>query len=174
MFAALVPAVAIGAAAERGRVGPACLFMFVWATLVYCPVARTVWSPSGYAFQNGVLDYAGGGPVEIVSGVTGLVYSIYLGKRRGFGTERLAFKPHNVAHVFLGTVLLWVGWLGFNGGSTFAANLKAALAIVNTNLAGSAAAITWMLMDYRLERKWSAVGFCTGAIVGLVAITPAG
>lgn len=120
-----------------------------------------------------MLDYAGGGPVEIASGVTGLAYSLYLGKRRGFGTERLAFKPHNVSHIFIGTLLLWVGWLGFNGGSTFAANLKAALAIVNTNLAGSVAGLVWMFMDYRLERKWSAVGFCTGAIVGLVAITPA-
>lgn len=173
MFAALVPSIAIGAAAERGRIGPAILFLFAWSTIVYAPVARTIWSPHGLAFQYGVLDYAGGGPVEIASGVTGLVYSLYLGKRRGFGTERLAFKPHNVSNIILGTVLLWVGWLGFNGGSTFAANLKAALAIVNTNLAGSVGGMTWMLMDYRLDHRWSAVGFCTGAIVGLVAITPA-
>lgn len=124
MFAALVPSIAIGAAAERGRVGPgqsrcnhlrgrklnrflACLFMFAWSTVVYCPVARWIWSPQGWAFQYGVLDYAGGGPVEIASGVTGLAYSLYLGKRRGFGTERLAFKPHNISHIFIGTLLLW-------------------------------------------------------------------
>lgn len=173
MFASLVPAVAIGAAAERGRVGPACIFMFCWATLVYNPIAHWIWAPQGWAFQLGVLDYAGGGPIEICSGVTGLVYSLYLGKRRGFGTERLAYKPHNISHIFIGTSFLWVGWLGFNGGSTFAANIKAGLAIMNTNLCASMAGVTWMLLDYRLERKWSAVGFCTGAIVGLVAITPA-
>ncbi|BGP35983.1 hypothetical protein JCM10296v2_007835 [Rhodotorula toruloides] len=173
MFAALVPAVLIGAAAERGRILPACIFFFCWSTVVYCPVAHWVWAPEGWAFQYGVLDYAGGGPIEICSGVTGLVYSIFLGKRRGFGTHILSFKPHNVSFVIQGTILLWVGWLGFNGGSTFAANIKAAVAIVNTNLAASFGGLAWMLLDYRLERKWSAVGYCTGAICGLVAITPA-
>lgn len=127
--------------------------------------------------------------------MTGLVYSLFLGKRRGFGTSILSFKPHNVSFVIQGTVLLWVGWIGFNGGSTFgswrplaphlghgadinivlptAANVKAGLAIVNTNLAAGMGGLTWMLLDFRLERKWSAVGFCTGAICGLVAITPA-
>lgn len=128
---------------------------------------------SALTSQLGVLDYAGGVPVEICSGTTGLAISIYLGKRRGYGTSRLAYKPHSVSHVILGTALLWVGWLGFNGGSTFAGNLKAGLAIVNTNLAGSMAALTWLGLDYRLERKWSVVGFCTGGIAGLVAITPA-
>ncbi|BGO96242.1 hypothetical protein NBRC10512_002114 [Rhodotorula toruloides] len=173
MFAALVPAVLIGAAAERGRILPACIFFFCWSTVVYCPVAHWVWAPEGWAFQYGILDYAGGGPIEICSGVTGLVYSIFLGKRRGFGTHILSFKPHNVSFVIQGTILLWVGWLGFNGGSTFAANIKAAVAIVNTNLAASFGGLAWMLLDYRLERKWSAVGYCTGAICGLVAITPA-
>ncbi|GEM11871.1 ammonium transmembrane transporter [Rhodotorula toruloides] len=173
MFAALVPAVLIGAAAERGRILPACIFFFCWSTVVYCPIAHWVWAPEGWAFQYGVLDYAGGGPIEICSGVTGLVYSIFLGKRRGFGTHILSFKPHNVSFVIQGTILLWVGWIGFNGGSTFAANIKAAVAIVNTNLAASFGGLAWMLLDYRLERKWSAVGYCTGAICGLVAITPA-
>ncbi|SCV67221.1 BQ2448_5867 [Microbotryum intermedium] len=173
MFAALVPAVFIGAAAERGRVLPACIFFFCWSTVVYCPVAHWIWAPEGWAFKLGVLDYAGGGPIEICSGVTGLVYSIFLGKRRGFGTPLLAFKPHNVSYVIQGTIFLWVGWLGFNGGSTFAANFKAAFAIVNTNLAASFGGLAWMLIDYRLERKWSVVGYCTGAICGLVAITPA-
>ena len=101
------------------------------------------------------------------------MYSYYLGKRRGYGTTALSFRPHSVTHLYIGTVFLWVGWLGFNGGSTFAANLKAGLAILNTNLAASCAGLTWMALDWRLERKYSAVGFCTGAIVGLVAITPA-
>ncbi|BGP58638.1 hypothetical protein JCM8202v2_006307 [Rhodotorula sphaerocarpa] len=173
MFAALVPAVLIGAAAERGRVLPACIFFFCWSTVVYCPVTHWIWAPEGWAFQYGVLDYAGGGPIEICSGVTGLVYSIFLGKRRGFGTHILSFKPHNVSYVIQGTVLLWVGWLGFNGGSTFAANVKAAVAVFNTMIAAGFGGLFWMLMDWRLERKWSAVGYCTGAICGLVAITPA-
>ncbi|KAL7421809.1 hypothetical protein Q5752_003580 [Cryptotrichosporon argae] len=173
MFAALVPAVLLGAAAERSRTLPAMLFIFCWTTLVYDPLAHWVWSEHGWAFKWGVLDYAGGVPVEIASGVGGLAYSYFIGKRRGYGTERVLFKPSNVGHVVLGTVFLWVGWMGFNGGSCFAASLKAAMAVFVTNLAGSVGGITWLLMDYRLERKWSMVGFCTGAIAGLVAITPA-
>lgn len=173
MFAALVPAIAIGAACERGRVWPSLVFVFCWTTLCYDPLACWIWNPTGWAYKWGVLDYAGGGPVEIASGTTGLMISYYLGPRKGYGTERLLFKPHNVSHVVLGTVFLWVGWLGFNGGSTFAANLKAAMAVMTTNVAGSVGGLVWMILDYRLERKWSVVGFCTGAIAGLVAITPA-
>lgn len=173
MFAALVPAIAIGAACERARVWPFVLFTFIWATLVYDPIAHWIWAPQGWAFKWGVLDYAGGGPVEICSGITGLVISYYLGKRRGYGTERLLFKPHNVSHIVLGTAFLWFGWLGFNGGSCFTASLRAGMSIATTNTAASTAALTWMFLDYRLERKWSVVGFCTGAIAGLVAITPA-
>lgn len=102
--------------------------------------------------------------------MTGLAYSYFIGPRRG---GEVLFKPHNVSHIVLGTVFLWVGWLGFNGGSTFAANLRAAMAIYTTNLAGAVGGFTWMVMDWRLERKWSCIGFCTGAICGLVAITPA-
>lgn len=120
------------------------------------------------------------------------MYSLYLGKRRGWGTDRLQYAPHSVAHVFLGTVLLWYvikyslvhglaealhscrfGWLGFNGGSTFAANLKAGMAITGTNIAACFGGLTWMLLDWRHFYRWSVVGFCTGAISGLVAITPA-
>ncbi|KAL1405446.1 hypothetical protein Q8F55_009078 [Vanrija albida] len=173
MFANLVPAVLLGAAAERSRTLPAMLFIFCWTTLVYDMLAHWIWSVNGWAFQWGVLDYAGGVPVEVASGVGGLAYSYFIGKRRGYGTERVMFKPSNVSSITLGTVLLWVGWMGFNGGSCLAASLKAAMAVFNTNLAGSVGAITWLIMDYRLERKWSMVGFCTGAIAGLVAITPA-
>ncbi|BEI87795.1 uncharacterized protein CcaverHIS019_0105130 [Cutaneotrichosporon cavernicola] len=173
MFANLVPAILLGAAAERSRTLPAMLFIFCWTTLVYDMLAHWIWSVNGWAAQWGVIDYAGGVPVEIASGVGGLAYSYFIGKRRGYGTERLMFKPSNVSQITLGTVMLWVGWMGFNGGSAYAASLKGTLALFNTNLAGSVGAITWMIMDFRLERKWSMVGFCTGAIAGLVAITPA-
>ncbi|MCO5565261.1 hypothetical protein L7F22_018934 [Adiantum nelumboides] len=173
MFANLVPAIAIGAACERARVWPFLVFTFVWTTFVYDFIAHWIWSSNGWAYKWGVLDYAGGGPVEVCSGITGLVISYYLGKRHGYGTDRLLFKPHNVSHIVLGTVFLWFGWLGFNGGSTFAANLRAGMSLATTNTAASTAAITWMIMDFRFERKWSVVGFCTGAIAGLVAITPA-
>lgn len=101
----LVPAIAIGAAAEHGRVAPVMPFLFCWVILVYCPVVAWIWNPNGWAFQWGVLDYAGGVPVEVLSGTTGLVYSLFLGRRRGYGTDRLAFRPHNVSHVVIGTVL---------------------------------------------------------------------
>lgn len=121
----------------------------------------------------GGLDFAGGSPVHISSGTASLAIAIYLGKRRGYGTERLAYKPHNTAFVILGTVFLWFGWFGFNGGSALSANLRAVQACIVTNLAASVGGITWMLLDWRLERKFSAIGLCSGAISGLVGITPA-
>lgn len=168
----LSPILAIGAVAERGRLGPLMVFVFVWSTIVYDPIACWTWNPNGWVFKLGGLDFAGGTPVHISSGTAGLALSIYLGKRRGFGTERLAYKPHNTTYVVLGTVFLWFGWFGFNGGSALAATLRAAQACIVTNLAASVGGLTWMLWDWRLEKKWSAVGFCSGAIAGLVAITP--
>jgi len=173
MFAAITPMIAIGAVAERGHLGPLLVFVFVWSTIVYDPIACWTWNSNGWSFMLGGLDFAGGTPVHISSGTAALAISIYLGKRRGYGTERLAYKPHNTSYVILGTVFLWFGWFGFNGGSALAANLRAAQACIVTNLAASVGGLTWMLWDYRLERKWSAVGFCSGAIAGLVAITPA-
>ncbi|TFK23004.1 ammonium transporter [Coprinopsis marcescibilis] len=172
-FAAITAALAIGAIAERGRLGPILVFIFVWTTLVYDPVACWTWNAKGWSYVLGGLDFAGGTPVHIVSGTAALAISVYLGKRRGYGTERLAYKPHNTTYVILGTVFLWFGWFGFNGGSALSANLRAVQACVVTNIAASVGGITWMLWDYRIERKWSAVGFCSGAISGLVAITPA-
>jgi len=172
MFAAITVALAVGAIAERGRLGPTLVFMFVWSTLVYDFIAYWTWNSNGWSYKLGGLDFAGGTPVHISSGTAALAISIYLGKRRGYGTERLAYKPHNTSYVVLGTVLLWFGWFGFNGGSAGAANLRAVQACIVTNLAASVGGITWMLWDYRLERKWSAVGFCSGAVSGLVAITP--
>jgi Amt family ammonium transporter len=166
-------ALAIGGFAERSKIGPVMVFLFVWLTLVYCPIACWTWNPAGWAFQLGVLDFAGGTPVHINSGTAALAIAIYLGKRRGYGTERLAYKPHNTAFCVIGTALLWFGWFGFNGGSALSANLRAVQALVVTNLSASVGGIVWMLLDWRLERKFSAIGFCSGAISGLVAITPA-
>jgi Amt family ammonium transporter len=170
-FAAVTAAITVGAVAERGRLIPMMVFVFLWATIVYSPVAYWVWNANGWAFKWGVLDYAGGGPVEIVSGMSALAYSMVLGRRQ----ERmmLNFRPHNVSLITLGTILLWFGWLGFNGGSAFGANLRATMACWNSNLTGAFAAVTWTLLDYRLARKWSMVGWCSGMIVGLVAATPA-
>jgi Amt family ammonium transporter len=128
---------------------------------------------NGWAFVFGELDFAGGGPVHISSGTAALAIAFYLGKRHGYGTESVAYKPHNTSYVVLGTVFLWFGWFGFNGGSALSANLRAVMACIVTNLAASVGGLTWMLLDWRLERKWSAVGFCSGAITGLVGITPA-
>jgi len=172
MFAAITPMIALGGFAERAHLGPLMVFVFVWSTLVYDPIACWTWNTNGWSNVHGGLDFAGGTPVHISSGTAALAISIYLGKRRGYGTEALAYKPHNTTYVVLGTLFLWFGWFGFNGGSALAANLRAAQACIVTNLAASVGGITWMLWDYRIEKKWSAVGFCSGAVAGLVAITP--
>jgi Amt family ammonium transporter len=170
-FCAVTAALVIGSTAERGRVVPAMVFIFCWATLVYCPLAYWAWGANGWAFQYGVLDYAGGGPVEIGSGVSALAYSWVLGRRNE--KMMLNFRPHNISLITLGTILLWFGWLGFNGGSAFGANLRATMACWNSCLTAMFAAMTWCLLDFRLARKWSLVGWCSGTISGLVAATPA-
>lgn len=171
MFCLVTGALVIGAVAERGRVLPACVFIFFWATLVYCPVTCWVWNANGWAFNYGVFDYAGGGPVEIVSGMSAMAYSLILGKRHE--KMMINFRPHNISLITLGTILLWFGWLGFNGGSAFGANLRAVMAAWNTCLTAGFAAMSWCLLDFRLAKKWSMVGWCSGTISGLVAATPA-
>lgn len=173
MFAALTPMILLGATAERGRYAPALVFTFVWATLVYDPIACWTWNANGWSYLMGTLDFAGGGPVHISSGVGALAYSIWLGRRKGYGTAALAYKPQNTTHVVIGTVLLYFGWFGFNGGSALASSMRAAQAMMVTNIAAATGGLTWMLLDWRLERKWSAVGICSGIISGLVCITPA-
>ncbi|KAF2653007.1 ammonium transporter-like protein [Lophiostoma macrostomum CBS 122681] len=170
-FCAVTAAIVVGAVAERGRLIPMMVFIFAWATIVYCPIACWVWNINGWAFKWGVLDYAGGGPVEIGSGLSALAYSMVLGRRQE--KMMLNFRPHNVSLITLGTVLLWFGWLGFNGGSAFGANLRAVMACWNSNLTAMFGAMTWVMLDWRLARKWSMVGWCSGAISGLVAATPA-
>ena len=144
MFAAITPMLALGAVAERARLGPTIVFTFLWSTLVYDPIACWTWNSNGWSFVLGGLDFAGGTPVHISSGTAALAISIYLGKRRGYGTERLAYKPHNTTYVVLGTIFLWFGWFGFNGGSALSANLRAVQACIVTNLAASVGGLTWM------------------------------
>lgn len=172
MFASITVALAVGAVAERGRMLPCVIFMWVWATVIYDPIACWTWNPNGWVYKLGGLDFAGGTPVHISSGSAALAYSLMLGKRRGHGTHELNYRPHNVTHIVIGTVFLWVGWFGFNAGSAFGASLRAVNAAMITNLAASTGGVTWCLLDYRLERKWSTVGFCSGVVAGLVAITP--
>ncbi|KAI9599583.1 ammonium transporter 1 [Syncephalis fuscata] len=171
MFAALTPALAFGAAAERSRILPAIVFLFIWSTVVYNPIAYWTWAPNGWLRTLGSLDYAGGTPVHMSSGFAALAYALVVGRRHGFGKED--FKPHNYANVMLGTALLWFGWLGFNPGSAVAANGRAGMAAIVTNVAAAAAGLTWLLLAYRHERKLSSFHFCSGAVAGLVAITPA-
>ncbi|CAK4031196.1 ammonium transporter 1-like [Lecanosticta acicola] len=172
MFASITVALAVGAVSERGRMLPCVIFMFIWSTVVYDPIACWTWNPHGWVAKMGGLDFAGGTPVHISSGSAALAYSYILGKRTGHGTHALNYRPHNVTHIVIGTVFLWVGWFGFNAGSALSANLRAIMAAVVTNLAACVGGVTWCLVDYRLEKRWSTVGFCSGVIAGLVAITP--
>lgn len=161
-----------GLTGERGRFLPCMVFIFLWATLVYCPVVYWIWG-GGWAssWRGGALDYAGGGPVEILSGVSTFVYSAFLGRR----TENLMinYRPHNISTIFLGTSLLYFGWLFFNGFSCGNASVKVPYSMMNTHLSGALGAVTWCLLDFRLEGKWSMVAVCSGCISGLVAATPA-
>ncbi|MEK6924213.1 MAG: ammonium transporter [Candidatus Micrarchaeota archaeon] len=169
-FAAITPALIIGAFAERIRFSTLLLFTLLWVTLVYSPVAHWVWGQGGWLREMGALDFAGGTVVHIAAGFSALAAAIIIGKRKDFGKP---FHPNNVPFVILGAALLWFGWFGFNGGSALAANGVAVIALVTTNLAAAAAAITWMATDWLARGKPSATGIAIGAVCGLVAITPA-
>jgi len=173
MFATLTPVIAVAGVAERARLLPILVVSFLWATICYNPVAYWTWNAAGWGFQHGDLDFAGGGPVHITSGTASLIWSLYLGRRRGYGTAKLAYRPHSVSHVILGTSLIWFGWFGFNGGSEAAMNLRSVQAGIVTNVAAAMGGLTWMGMDFIYTRKWSAVSLCSGIIAGLVGITPA-
>lgn len=175
MFAIITPALITGAFAERMKFSAMCLFMVLWSFLVYYPMAHMVWGAGGLlnAFSGGAIpcyDFAGGTVVHITSGVSALVCAIYIGKRRGHGTEPM--KPHSLVLSFIGACLLWVGWFGFNAGSALAAGSLASSAFVATHLAAAAAAIGWVLMEW-IKGKPSILGAISGAVAGLVAITPA-
>jgi Amt family ammonium transporter len=170
MFAVIAPAIMSGAFVERVRFKTYVIFSVLWATLVYTPVAHWVWAEGGFIRKLGALDFAGGSVVHITAGFSALAFALAIRKRRHFG--RVSFEPHNLPFTVLGAGLLWVGWLGFNGGSALGANGLAVTAIVNSNTAAAASALVWMLLAW-LENKPSVLGIVTGAVVGLVAITPA-
>ena len=169
-FAIITPAVVCGAFADRMKFSSLLVFLGAWVLLVYAPVAHWVWG-GGFLMQMGLLDFAGGTVVEINSGVAGLVAALMLGKRRGFPQEPM--PPHNLILSVTGASLLWVGWLGFNGGSALAANGTAAVALANTQVAGAAGALAWLAMEWKIHQRPSVLGIISGAVAGLVAITPA-
>jgi ammonium transporter, Amt family len=171
MFAIITPALISGAIAERMKFTAYVVFIALWSLVVYSPLAHMVWSPDGFLFKMGALDFAGGTVVHISAGVAALVAAIILGPRRGFG--KTAFAPHNVPFVLLGAGLLWFGWFGFNAGSAVGSNGLAASAFVTTNMGAAAAMLMWSLLEIFRHGKPTAVGAATGAVVGLVAITPA-
>jgi ammonium transporter, Amt family len=171
MFAAIAIALVSGAVVERMRFGVYLLFALLWSTLIYDPLAHWVWGDGGWLRTLGALDFAGGTVVHISAGVSALVAALMLGKRRDYG--RAPLVPHNVPFTVLGAGLLWFGWFGFNAGSALAANGVAANAFVTTHTAAAAALTMWMVLDLLRNRHCTAVGAATGAVVGLVAITPA-
>ncbi|WP_443744298.1 ammonium transporter [Sutterella sp.] len=170
-FAILTPALITGSFAERMKFSSLLVFMAAWSLLVYAPICHWVWASDGFFFQMGALDYAGGTVVHINAGIAGLVGCLMLGPRRGYGTQHLA--PANLALAMIGACLLWFGWMGFNGGSGLAANERAVMAIIVTQIAAAAGAVAWMFTEWKTRGKPSLLGMISGAVAGLVAITPA-
>ena len=171
MFAIITPALITGAFAERIKFSSFLVFIILWATLIYDPLAHWVWGVKGWIREMGALDFAGGTVVHISSGASALVAAIICGKRIGYGLE--AMPPHNLPFSVIGAGLLWVGWFGFNAGSALAADGLATSAFVATHLAAAAAALAWLAMDWILRDKPTVLGAASGAVAGLVAITPA-
>ena len=171
-FAIITPALIVGAFAERMKFSAMLIFMAVWFTLVYAPIAHMVWAgDGGLMWDWGVLDFAGGTVVHINAGIASLVACIVLGKRKGYPTTHMA--PHNLGYTLIGAAMLWVGWFGFNAGSAIAANGTAGMAMLVTQIATAAAALAWMLAEWLTHGKPSALGIASGVVAGLVAITPA-
>jgi len=170
-FAAITTALIIGGFAERIKFSALLVFSALWFTLSYLPIAHMVWATGGYLFEMGALDFAGGTVVHINAGIAALVGAIVIGKRIGYGKEPMA--PHNLPMTMIGASLLWVGWFGFNAGSNLEATGGAALALLNTIVATGAAALSWMFAEWMLRGKPSMLGIASGAIAGLVAVTPA-
>ncbi|WP_276789975.1 ammonium transporter [Veillonella magna] len=170
MFAIITAGIITGAFVERMRFGAFLIFIALWTTLVYDPVAHWVWGVDGWLRNEGVLDFAGGTVIHILSGISGLVAAMLIGKRAGYG--RMAMIPHNIPMVVIGMAFLWLGWFGFNGGSAFAANGLAAHAMVTTQVAAATGMLGWMLSESMLAGKATTLGAASGAIAGLVAITP--
>lgn len=171
MFAIITPALITGAFAERMRFKPFLIFITLWSILVYSPLAHWVWGNGGWLRSLGALDFAGGNVVHISSGVSGLVLALVLGKRRHYGKEPMI--PHNIPMVVLGAAILWFGWFGFNAGSALSANGIAVNAFVTTNTAAAMSSLSWMFVEWIRTNKPTLFGAASGAIAGLVAITPA-
>jgi Amt family ammonium transporter len=171
MFAVITPALIIGAFAERIKFKGFLVFSVLWALIVYNPIAHWVWSADGWLFKLGALDFAGGTVVHINAGIAALVTALMIGKRKYYDGHPT--QPHNIPLVVIGAALLWFGWFGFNAGSGLAADGLAASAFLTTHIATAAAAFGWVLMDWIFNKKPTIVGICTGAVAGLVAITPA-
>ncbi|WP_245440895.1 ammonium transporter [Mesorhizobium sanjuanii] len=169
-FAIITPALIAGAFAERMKFSALLIFMGLWLLIVYAPVAHWVWG-GGFLGSAGVLDFAGGTVVHINAGVAGLVCALVLGKREGYGTTNMA--PHNLVYSVIGASLLWVGWFGFNAGSELAADGLAGAAMMNTQVAAAAAGLAWMFAEWIVAKKPSVLGIISGAVAGLVAVTPA-
>lgn len=171
-FAIITPALIVGAFAERMKFSALLVFMAVWFTLVYLPIAHMVWGGNGALMWDwGVIDFAGGTVVHINAGIAGLVAALVIGKRKGFPTT--AMPPHNLSYTVIGASMLWVGWFGFNAGSAVAANESAGMAMLVTQVATATAALAWMFAEWLSHGKASVLGIASGAVAGLVAITPA-
>ena len=170
-FAIITPALIVGAFVERMSFSAMLAFVVLWSIVVYAPIAHWVWGPDGFLGNDGVLDFAGGTVVHINAGIAGLVCALVLGKRRGYGSEPM--PPHNLTFSLIGASLLWVGWFGFNAGSAVAADGSAGMAMAVTQIATAAAALSWMFAEWLTRGKPSLLGIISGAVGGLVAITPA-
>ncbi|MBB5753635.1 ammonium transporter [Prosthecomicrobium pneumaticum] len=170
-FAAITPALIVGAFAERMKFSAVMLFSILWVTFVYYPIAHMVWFSEGYLFAMGALDFAGGTVVHINAGIAGLVGALLLGKRTGLGKDLM--PPHSLTNTMIGASLLWVGWFGFNAGSNLEANGGTALAMINTFTATAGAIVGWSLIEWIAKGKPSMLGAVSGAVAGLVAVTPA-
>jgi Amt family ammonium transporter len=170
-FAIITPALITGAFADRMKFSAMLWFMGLWSLLVYAPIAHAVWQPNGFLADAGVLDFAGGTVVHINAGIAGLVACLVIGRRRGYKHDH--FTPHNLVLSLIGASLLWVGWFGFNAGSALGANGRAGMAMADTMLGAAAAALAWMAVEWALQKKPSVLGIISGAVAGLVAITPA-
>ena len=170
-FAIITPALICGSFADRMKFSAMMWFIGLWSVLEYAPVAHWVWGPGGFLGTMGVLDYAGGTVVHINAGIAGLCTALVLGKRIGYPKE--AMPPHNLVLTLIGASLLWVGWFGFNAGSAVTSNVNAGMAMAVTQIATAAAALGWMFVEWLFKGKPSVLGICSGAVAGLVAITPA-
>jgi Amt family ammonium transporter len=170
-FAIITPALICGSFADRMKFSAMCAFMVLWSILVYAPIAHMVWGPGGWLLSAGILDYAGGTVVHINAGIAGLVSALVLGKRMGY--PKNAMPPHNLVLSVIGASLLWVGWFGFNAGSAVSSGARAGMAMTTTQIATAAAGLAWMFAEWSAKKKPSVLGIVSGAVAGLVAVTPA-